>query len=211
MKLSDNRRDYSRSILNDDSLPDDPFEQFRIWMDDALSSGISDPTAMIVSTCPENNRPSSRVVLLKDFSSEGFVFYTNYHSRKAREFAENPNLSLLFYWPIFERQIRIEGKAKKLSATLSDHYFSQRPRQSQIATWVSEQSSVIPDRTFLENKFKEAETKFKSSPVSRPENWGGVLVVPDYFEFWQGRDSRLHDRLCYERNSGNWEIKRLAP
>ena len=211
MKLSDNRRDYSRSHLNDESLPDDPLEQFRIWMDEAISSEIIDPTAMILSTCPPNKRISSRVVLLKDFSSEGFVFYTNYQSRKAKEFQENPNLSLIFFWPQFERQIRIEGKAKNLSAAISDQYFAGRPRQSQIATWVSEQSSVIPDRKFLENKFREAETKFKSLPVPRPENWGGVLVVPDYFEFWQGRESRLHDRICYERKSESWKIKRLAP
>ncbi len=211
MKISENRRDYRRCHLNEDTLSANPVEQFRTWFEEAMESGIPDPTAMIVSTCSGNNRPSSRTVLLKDFSSEGFSFYTNYSSRKAKELEENPNLALLFFWPVLERQIRIEGKVKKMIPDVSDAYFAQRPRQSQIATWASEQSSIIPDRQFLESRFREAELEFKSRTIPRPEYWGGYLVVPDYFEFWQGRESRLHDRIVYEKRAGNWQNKRLAP
>lgn len=206
--LHDNRRNYTLSQLTEDQISPNPFQQFGTWFDEAGKGGILEPNAMALSTVDANGRPSSRIVLLKAFSEDGFVFYTNYHSRKGRDIAADDQVALLFFWDKLERQVRIEGKVEKTTANLSEEYFTSRPYESRLSAVVSEQSEEIPNREYLEDKLialREQET------IKRPEHWGGYIVKPDYFEFWQGRASRLHDRIVYELNHGTWKIKRLAP
>jgi len=211
MSISDLRKDYSLKNLNKKDVNSDPIKQFAIWYDEATASISGEPNAMVLSTSGADRKPSSRVVLLKGFTDEGFVFFTNYSSRKGNNLAENPFASLLFFWGEMERQVRIEGGAEKISKEESLKYFSTRPRLSQISALVSEQSKPVPSRDVMEEKFHQLEKEFEGKEIPRPVNWGGYLVKPEYFEFWQGRRNRLHDRISYRLESGMWKIERLSP
>lgn len=206
--LHHNRRNYTRHELTEHKISPNPYEQFGWWLEDAGNDGILEPNAMTLSTATKEGRPSSRIVLLKAFSEEGFVFYTNYHSRKGKEISENNSAALLFFWDKLERQVRIEGTIEKVEAHLSEKYFSSRPYESKLSAVVSEQSEEVPSREFLEDRLEALKA---SGEISRPENWGGYILKANYFEFWQGRASRLHDRIVYELQNDAWKIKRLAP
>jgi pyridoxamine 5'-phosphate oxidase len=206
------RRSATGFALDRDDLDDDPIVQFEDWFRYACDTVPSDPNAMIISTVDSHNRPSSRTVLLKSFDENGFVFYTNYESKKAAHMEANPWVSLLFFWSEAARQVKIRGKAEKMTTAESLKYFLSRPRGSQIGAWVSAQSSVISSRALLEEKFQEIKRKFKDKDVPLPSFWGGYRVVPDQVEFWQGRTNRLHDRFEYTKMpDGTWTIERLAP
>ncbi|ALJ00583.1 pyridoxamine 5'-phosphate oxidase [Rufibacter tibetensis] len=213
LSLADIRINYSLKELTLDAVSKDPFKQFETWMQEALTAKADEPTAMTLSTASPQGRPTARVVLLKALEKEGFVFYTNYESRKGQQLLENPYAALTFFWPVLERQVRVEGTVERLPAEKSEAYFHSRPRGSQIGAWSSPQSQPIEDRFFLENLEKEYSAKFKDMEViPRPEHWGGYLVRPERIEFWQGRQNRLHDRLLFEQESnGTWHINRLAP
>lgn len=206
--LHHHRKNYTRHELTEKNISPNPFEQFGWWLQDATDDGIIEPNAMGLSTVDETGCPSSRIVLLKAFDGNGFVFYTNYHSRKGKEISENNSACLLFFWDKLERQVRIEGTLEKTEAHLSEKYFSERPYESQLSAIVSEQSVEIPNREFLEDKLQQLKL---SGEIKCPKNWGGYILKPDYFEFWQGRASRLHDRIIYEYEEDAWQIKRLAP
>ena len=207
MKLDSIRKDYQLAELSEEKVEKNPFRQFEKWMKEALNAKINEPTAMSVSAIAEDGFPHSRIVLLKDFGEEGFIFFTNYNSLKGKSIAKNSAVSLLFFWPELERQIRIAGFAEKTNSEVSDRYFYSRPLNSQVAASISEQSSIIHSRKKLDQLFEAR----KHEPVLRPENWGGYLVKPVRFEFWQGRESRLHDRILFEKNGKMWSISRLAP
>ncbi|MEM6800714.1 MAG: pyridoxamine 5'-phosphate oxidase [Bacteroidota bacterium] len=210
-KLPDMRQDYELGKLDESQLADNPFLQFEQWFKEADESEVMEANAMILATVSEA-KPSQRVVLLKGFDEGGFLFYTNYESRKAGEIARNPFGSLCFYWDRIERQVRIEGRIEKATAEESDTYYQQRGRGSRIGAWASPQSQLIEDRAFLENRVQEIAKKFEDQErFPRPEYWGGYRLIPEYFEFWQGRKSRLHDRIFYKRSEGVWEMGRLAP
>jgi pyridoxamine 5'-phosphate oxidase len=205
------RYDYQLKGLLETDLDPDPLKQFRLWFEDVREAGITEANAMLLSTVFEG-RPTGRIVLLKDLDERGFSFFTNYDSKKGHEIAANPQVALTFFWKELERQVRIEGKIGKTSDAESSEYFAVRPRGSQIGAWASGQSEVIPDREFLEEKTKELEARFEGRQVPRPAHWGGYRVVADYVEFWQGRPSRLHDRLAYTKQpDGSWKIERLSP
>ncbi len=199
------------SQLELDNLDADPIIQFRYWLNEALNSQTPEPTAMILSTATSNGKPSSRVVLLKGVDNYGFTFFTNYESKKAMHIAENPLGSLLFYWPLLERQVRIEGRILKTASHESDEYFASRPEGSKIGAWASPQSKRIPNREYLESLQHDYLKLFRTKVLERPPNWGGYKLAPDLIEFWQNRENRLHDRFEYVRNGGRWEIYRLAP
>lgn len=210
-ELPDMRRDYRQGKLDESKLISDPIQQFELWFEEAKNSEVMEANAMVLATAAQN-RPSQRVVLLKGIETEGFFFYTNYQSKKAQEMAENPFASLCFHWDRIERQVRIEGSVKKISKEASDTYFQSRGRGSRIGAWASPQSQEISDRAFLEEKVKSIEEKFKGEEkFPKPDFWGGYCLVPDYFEFWQGRSSRLHDRIFYKKKPEGWEVGRLAP
>ena len=210
--IADIRKDYSLKTLNEDEVADSPFLQFADWWQQAIESEIDEVNAMTLATASLEAVPSARIVLLKGYDEKGFVFYTNYESAKGRELAENPKASLLFFWKELERQIRITGIVEKVSAAESDEYFLSRPTGSQIGAWASPQSHVIENRSWLEKQVKMLEEKFSTEAVTRPSHWGGYRVKPVIIEFWQGRSSRLHDRLQYSlQENGNWKIERLAP
>ena len=209
--ISDLRKDYALNGLDRADVLPDPIGQFRMWFEAALGAGVPEPNAMHVSTVTADGRPDGRIVLIKDVSDAGFVFYSNYESRKGRQLTERPFAALTFFYPELERQIRIEGRVEKVSTDESDAYFNSRPRGSQIGAWVSEQSSVIESRDVLGNRQRELEAQFDGQPVPRPPHWGGFRVVPDAVEFWQGRPSRLHDRIRYRKEGDNWIIERLSP
>jgi pyridoxamine 5'-phosphate oxidase len=200
-----------KSELSENSVDKNPFLQFNKWFDETLNTGISMPEAMVLTTANAKGASSTRTVLLKETNESGFVFFTNYSSRKAKEIGGNPQSSLLFYWKELERQVRIEGIIEKTSREKSEEYFSSRPRESQISAWVSEQSAKVPNREFLDRKFKELENKFDGKKIPLPDYWGGYRLVPNYFEYWQARENRLHDRICYKIKDEGWEIFRLAP
>jgi pyridoxamine 5'-phosphate oxidase len=208
--LANLRREYAGAPLTKASVDPDPFRQFSVWLDEALHSEILDANAMTLSTVDENGRPSARVVLLKGFDQRGFVFFTNYKSQKARDLAANPNACLSFFWPEIHRQVMIHGTAEKTTRDESENYFKTRPIESKIGAWASEQSSVIGSRSILEEKFSELRSQY-GDDIPLPPYWGGFRVVPERFEFWQGRESRLHDRICYESVDGRWKIFRLSP
>jgi pyridoxamine 5'-phosphate oxidase len=197
--------------LNEGSINKNPFIQFTKWYESILNSNLNEPMAMMLSTADVNGNPSARIVLLKEIDNSGFVFYTNYESRKGKDLKENPKAALTFFWGEPQRQVRIEGRIEIISKETSKKYFSSRPRESQIGAWVSAQSSVIPNREFLENKFDELEEKFGNEEIPLPDCWGGYRVIPNYFEFWQGRENRLHDRICYKKENDEWKIYRLSP
>ncbi len=209
--LADIRNDYSLRELSREKVDSDPFTEFRIWMDEALGSQVNEPTAMTLSTVASDGRPSSRVVLLKGYDSSGFVFFTNYNSRKGRELAENPYAAVNFFWPELERQVNISGRTSKVSAEESDEYFGSRPFTSRVGAWASNQSEIIDSRMTIMFKAAKLLVRYASGNVPRPPHWGGFRLVPDRFEFWQGRESRLHDRICYELKDNSWEIVRLSP
>ena len=210
--LTDLRREYASHSLDENDAHGDPIQQFTIWFDQALKSQVIDVNAMTLATASAKGEPSARTVLLKGADESGFVFYTNYDSPKGRDLAANPRASLLFFWAELERQVRINGSVTKTTAAESDQYFYSRPVESQIGAAISEQSRPITDRSILERKFDELAAKYKNSQVPRPANWGGYRLKPDAIEFWQGRKSRLHDRLLYTRQpDGSWSRSRLAP
>lgn len=209
--LADIRRDYSLQELSEGTVDRDPFAQFSTWLEDAINSGGPEPTAMNVATIGLDGRPSSRVVLLKNFDSNGFVFFTNYESRKGIELAANPNCTLHFFWAELERQVNIRGIASRTSIEESEAYFKSRPFESRIGAWASQQSTVIASRDELRRKADEFREKYSDGDVPLPPFWGGFRVRPERFEFWQGRPSRLHDRICYELVDNNWLISRLSP
>ncbi len=212
MSIADIRKDYSLKTLNEAEVAVNPFLQFADWWKQAIESQIDEVNAMTLATASLEGVPSARIVLLKGYDERGFVFYTNYESAKGQELAENPRASLLFFWKELERQVRITGLVEKVSATESDEYFLSRPTGSQIGAWASPQSHVIENRTWLENKVKELEAKFSSEKLARPTHWGGYRVKPVIIEFWQGRSSRLHDRIQYTlQENDSWKIERLAP
>ncbi|MBI5662155.1 MULTISPECIES: pyridoxamine 5'-phosphate oxidase [Ignavibacterium] len=207
--LNNLRKNYQKGELLESKVNPNPFKQFDKWFEEALSSNIYEPNAMILATAADN-RPSARVVLLKGFDENGFKFYTNYNSRKGKEISINPNAALLFYWMELERQIRIEGRIEKLSKEESLEYFNSRPLDSRYGALASSQSEIIPDREYLEKKFSELKEKYGDNPPM-PDNWGGFILKPVLFEFWQGRPNRLHDRIVYEKKESNWNIYRLSP
>jgi pyridoxamine 5'-phosphate oxidase len=197
--------------LRRNDLDPDPFRQFAAWLKDALHARPGLPNTMTVATASPGGVPSARTVLLKAVDLSGFVFFTNYESRKGRELAANPNAALVFHWPELHRQVNVVGSVERISAEESDEYFRSRPLESRLGAWASRQSSVIPDREELERRMRVADEEFKDGNVPRPPYWGGVRVSPDTIEFWQGRSNRLHDRFRYSRNGLEWAIDRLAP
>ena len=211
--LHDKRKVYEKSQLLENHIKENPMEQFRNWFLDASENpDVSEANAMAISTLEDDGCPRTRMVLLKSYTWEGFVFYTNYNSRKGKAIESNKKACLHFFWPTLERQIIIKADLERLPENLSDGYFHSRPKGSQLGAVVSPQSQVIPDRDFLENKLKELEKEFEHKEVPRPEKWGGYLAKPYEIEFWQGRPNRLHDRIIYERQEDyNWKISRLAP
>ncbi len=211
MDIGDLRREYMSRGLDREDLNDDPILQFESWFREAMDSGMDDPNAMSLATCGADGQPSVRTVLLKFFDARGFIFYTNYESRKARQLDENPRAALLFPWLPLNRQVKIEGEVEKVSSSESLRYFSSRPRGSQLGAWVSQQSHVISSRQFLEMKLDEMRRKFGEGKIPLPSFWGGYRVKPTLIEFWQGRESRLHDRFQYRLEGGQWVIERLAP
>lgn len=210
-ELNDLRREYAAGGLHESDLEPDPVAMFRRWMQDAVRAGLYEPNAMVVSTAGGDGSPGSRIVLLKRLDDRGFVFFTNYASRKGEELAANPQASLLFPWHQLERQVRVEGTATRLGDNENDAYFATRPRASQIGAWASPQSQVVPDRATLDRRFGEAAARFGEAVVPRPPQWGGYCVVPESVEFWQGRLGRMHDRLRYRRTADGWDSERLAP
>jgi pyridoxamine 5'-phosphate oxidase len=211
MILANIRKDYSLKSLEIQDVASDPLQQFRHWMEEAIQAEALEVNAMCLSTISKDGFPNSRIVLLKELD-EGFVFFTNYESSKGKELAASPKASLTFFWPEIERQVRVVGTIGKISEKESDTYFFSRPISSQIGAWASPQSQEIPDRTVIENSQKRLEEEFKLNPIQRPAHWGGYRLIPHRIEFWQGRPSRLHDRISYELEGGtNWKKVRLAP
>lgn len=211
MQLEDIRRDYKHAELNEKNCSKNPIELFRLWMKNALEASIPDATAMSLVSIGKDGFPQSRIVLLKDYDKNSFTFFTNYNSQKGKAIEKNAKVSLHFYWAELERQVRISGFAGKTNTEVSQKYFYSRPQLSQIAAVVSNQSSEVPSRAFLENSFNELSQKLNGENPDFPANWGGYLITPVKFEFWQGRESRLHDRIVYEKDGKNWMKKRLAP
>ncbi|MFL5241979.1 MAG: pyridoxamine 5'-phosphate oxidase [Gemmataceae bacterium] len=212
MNLADLRREYMQKGFSEEQSRPDPFEQFGVWLEEALAVPLLEPNAMTLATCSADGKPTARVVLLRGFDGRGFTFFTNRHSGKGRQLAENPQACLVLFWPEMDRQIRIEGHVEWTSDEESEVYFASRPRGSQLAAWASRQSEVIPNRAALEQRVEEFAIKYAEQAVPRPPHWGGYRVVPAKIEFWQGRPSRLHDRLRYRKGTdGKWIRERLAP
>ena len=208
--LSNYRDKYLKGKLIEKNLPKDPFDLFDNWFEDLEKFGNErENNAMSLSTVNDKNVPTTRVVLLKQFSKNGFVFYSNYDSRKGKHIDNNPNVCISFYWPSMERQVIINGKVSKISAIESDKYFNSRPKSSQLGAIISNQSEIIPSRKFLEEKLSKF--NISNNNLNRPSNWGGYILKPELFEFWQGRDSRLHDRIIFSKSKTNWDQKRLSP
>jgi pyridoxamine 5'-phosphate oxidase len=206
------RKVYELKSLLEKDVNDNPLKQFENWWQEAINSKVEEPNAMTLATCSASRKPSARIVLLKGIIENGFVFFTNYESRKAHDIKENSFVALVFFWKELERQIRIEGKVKKISCKESDEYFSVRPRESQLGAWSSPQSSVIKSAESLQENMKKYKDQFHSKEVPRPDFWGGYIVEPNLIEFWQGKPGRLHDRLQYSlEENGVWKLQRLAP
>jgi pyridoxamine 5'-phosphate oxidase len=206
------RRSYESGAITKRTVDPDPIRQFQSWFSDAQATDYKEPNAMVLATCTPAGKPSARVVLLKEFGDFGFVFYTNYLSRKAQELEANPFAALTFHWAELERQVRVEGRVFRTEREESEEYFRSRPRDSRLGAWVSQQSSVVPSREVLETKLKDLEARFAGTEdVPAPEFWGGYRVQPDLLEFWQGRPNRLHDRLVYRRSEDGWILERLWP
>lgn len=211
--IADLRQNYTLAGLSKADLNSNPIEQFDIWFQQALNADLIEPNAMTLATATSDGKPTARIVLLKGVSQKGFVFYTNYESQKGRQLIANPYAALVFLWDKLERQIRIEGKVEKLTVEESAEYFHSRPKASQLGAWASDQSRVIPNREVLEQKLASLQEQYSAdATIPLPEHWGGFRVIPNRIEFWQGRPSRLHDRLVYDLQAdGNWSIDRLSP
>ena len=211
-KIADLRKDYKLNSLDESDIAPYPLAQFGKWWQEAIHSEIDEANAMTLATSTPDGHPSARIVLLKSFDEEGFLFFTNYESRKGQELAQNPHVTLLFFWRELERQVRIEGTVSKASAGISNEYYNSRPLGSRIGAIVSPQSKVIPGRSFLEEQVDQVAAKYEQEAPQRPDYWGGYVVKPQVIEFWQGRSSRLHDRILYSLTAdGSWKIERLAP
>ena len=208
--LADFREEYKMGELHESEMIENPLEQFKLWMQNAIDNKLSEPNAMAVATATPDGKPSLRVVLLKDLNEKGFVFFSNYQSRKGKELEENPHAAVVFDWHPIERQVRIEGRVEKLPAEESDLYFSARPQSSQIGAYVSPQSEIVKDRDALDQLYLEGVQRFAGKTVERPSYWGGYIVIPEVFEFWQGRTGRLHDRIVYRKTASGWKMYRLA-
>ena len=205
------RHDFSKQTLDESDVNKNPFLQFEKWFKEAVDSKVNEPNAMTVATVSPAGQPSARILLLRNFNENGFVFYTNYTSRKGENIASNPKAALLFFWPELERQVRIEGILTKQTAEESDRYFNSRPRTSKLGAWTSKQSKIIAGRNVLDQEYKKLAEKYPGENVPRPGYWGGYVLSPESIEFWQGRPSRLHDRILYTLENNNWKITRLAP
>ena len=200
------------AVLDEQNVDPNPIDLFRLWFDAAARSGSRLPDSMTLATATKDGKPSARVVLLKQFDNDGFVFYTNYNSSKARELEENPRAALVMYWTVLDRQVRVEGSVARVSAAQSDEYFQTRPRESQLGALASPQSEVVESRDVLEKRYAELDELYGQRPIERPDHWGGYRLKPERIEFWQNRTGRLHDRILYQRDaSGAWSIQRLAP
>jgi pyridoxamine 5'-phosphate oxidase len=208
---ADLRVDYKRASLDLRDVDPHPFRQFSRWFDEAVAAAVPEPNAMTLATVDAAARPSARIVLLKAVDDRGLTFYTNFDSRKGRELAAVPRAALLFFWPELERQVRIEGGIEKVDDATAGAYFASRPRLSRIGAWASPQSAPLPDRAALEGRFRDADARYPGESVPKPPHWGGYRLVPEWFEYWQGRSSRLHDRIVYQRERALWRIGRLAP
>jgi pyridoxamine 5'-phosphate oxidase len=211
ISIGDLRRSYTLKALIESEVNPNPFEQFREWFNTAVAENLPEPNAMTLATATPDGVPSARMVLLKDFDQRGFVFYTNYLSRKGQELAANPKAALVFWWAELERQVRVEGAIAQVTPEETDAYFYSRPKGSQLGAWASEQSQVIPNRDVLEQRLADLESTYETQPIPRPPHWGGFRLLPTMIEFWQGRPSRLHDRLRYRLENGQWNIDRLSP
>lgn len=211
MSYGNMRRTYVRGELAEEQLDPDPIVQFGRWMEAALAEGELEPNAMALATVGDDGQPRVRFVLLKDVTAAGFAFFTNYESRKGRDLAHAPRASLAFWWPRLERQVRVDGEVAKLPAAASDAYFAERPRGSQVGAWASRQGERVRSREELVEGYERAAARFGAGPVPRPDHWGGYLLTPSRFEFWQGREDRLHDRFEYALEGGEWRRRRLAP
>ncbi len=209
--IADIRKDYKLKSLQETDVANDPFVQFNQWWEEAIASNIDEVNAMTLATVGQDGKPSARIVLLKGINENGFHFFTNYESHKAKDIDANNNVALIIFWKELERQIRIEGIAQKLTETESDSYYYSRPIDSQIGAWASPQSNVISNRNILEENVEAIQDKFKKEKITRPNFWGGYTVKPSVIEFWQGRSNRLHDRLQYSKQEDSWKIERLAP
>lgn len=209
--LRDRRNNYLKSELLETNIAANPFEQIGLWLSNAIDEGQPEATAMVLSTIDQNGFPDSRVVLLKEISEEGFIFFTNYDSKKGRHISGNNHVSVNFFWPSTERQVRIKGVAEKIPDLQSEEYFRSRPIESQLGAWASPQSQIIESREILDKNFEKFRKQFENHEISKPSHWGGYLVKPVYFEFWQGRANRLHDRFEYCLSDKKWIIRRLAP
>lgn len=209
--IADLRKDYTLQSLDESDVYADPFQQFQYWFEQAVAAELPEPNAMTVATATPDGIPSARILLLKGFDERGFVFFTNYESHKGQELTANPHAAIVFLWAELERQVRIQGTVEKASESESDGYFYSRPLGSRYGAWVSEQSSVIPNRAALEERLKSLEAEYPDGNIPRPPHWGGYRLKPTVIEFWQGRPSRLHDRLRYRLDNGTWILDRLAP
>ena len=210
--IADLRQEYSLQQLNKKDAHPNPFEQFTLWFDQAVAAKLPEPNAMTLATATPDGKPSARMVLLKGYDERGFVFYTNYKSRKGQQLLANPWGAIAFWWTQLERQVRIEGQIEQVSAEESDAYFHSRPQDSQLGAWASEQSQVIDSREVLEQRLQQLKKEYETKTIPRPPYWGGFRLIPVAIEFWQGRPSRLHDRLLYQRTEeGSWMIQRLSP
>jgi pyridoxamine 5'-phosphate oxidase len=210
-KIFNLRKDYANATLNESDLNPNPIKQFQFWLNQALEAGLNEPYAMQLATSGSDNFPDIRTVLLRGADQDGFTFFTNYNSEKGRDIAENPKAAINFFWPELERQVRVRGTIKKASTEISDEYFNSRPFESKIGAWASNQSSELPSRELLENKIGELTKKFQNKEVPRPDFWGGYVLTPSEIEFWQGRPSRLHDRILFKLQDDKWKMSRLNP
>ena len=209
--LNEIRRDFSGKPLTEESVNQNPIEQYGVWFEEAVNAQLLDPYAMSITTVSSEGQPSTRIVYMRGIKDEGFVFYTNYNSAKGKDLEANNKVALNFFWGELERQIRVEGLVEKVSDAISDAYFAKRPRESQIGAWASSQSEEITDRKQLEEQVAFYTEKFKEGDVPRPAHWGGYIVKPTKVEFWQGRASRLHDRIIYTKKDNNWSLSRVSP
>jgi pyridoxamine 5'-phosphate oxidase len=210
--IADLRKDYTLENLNEEEIDKNPFIQFKVWFNQSVAAQLPEPNAMTLATCTPDGKPSARMVLLKDIDEQGFVLFTNYKSQKGQEISVNPHAALVFWWAELERQVRIVGTVEKISSAQSDSYFEVRPPFSRLGAWASNQSEVISSRDVLESQLIEFQRQYENQEVPRPPHWGGFRVIPQEIEFWQGRSSRLHDRLRYTLvDNGSWKIERLSP